>query len=78
MSYQLISGFYGSENTPCNIHVFNTLAGCWYCVDGSLNVNRSYQILEDGTDVEQVEDCDTFTWSQPITSEQEFTTAIEF
>ena len=67
-----INGFYGSNHTPCEIY---TLDG-WYVVDGSLTVNRTYENIEDGVNVEELSDYDCFTWSSPIESEEELEAAI--
>jgi hypothetical protein len=48
----------------------------WYCVDGSLTVNRTYENIEDGVNVEELSDYDCFTWSSPIESEEELEAAI--
>jgi hypothetical protein len=69
-----INGFYGSNHTPCEIY---TLDG-WYVVDGSLTVNRTYEDIEDGVDVEELSDYDCFTWSSPINSEEELEAAINY
>ena len=67
-----INGFYGSNHTPCEIY---TLDG-WYVVNGSLTVNRTYENIEDGVNVEDLPDYDCFTWSSPINSEEELEAAI--
>lgn len=62
MKQSIINGTYGSNKTPC--HVFTCSIGdgaTWYCVKGSGNVNATWQEIEDGQDVEALEDCDCFT-----------------
>ncbi|MFT6841804.1 MAG: hypothetical protein ACI8Q1_000237 [Parvicella sp.] len=70
-------GTYGSGNTPCDIFVHEEISGLkWYCVEGSVNVNATYDEIEDGEDVETLIDEDTFTWSSPIESEEELEYAV--
>jgi hypothetical protein len=69
----ILTGFYGSENTPCTVFAHNG----WYCVEGSVNVNRTQDILQDGVNVEIVADYDVFTWSEPINSLEELIEAVE-
>jgi len=68
-----IKGYYGSGNTPCEIFEHEG----WYCVEGSVNVNHTWQELALGVNVETVEDDDCFTWGKPIESEEELVQAIE-
>ena len=78
MKTNTITGTYGSGRTPCNIFTAETRSGeTWYVDEGSSNVNLTYQTLEDGVDIEMVDDIDTFTWSDGINSEDELEAAIE-
>jgi hypothetical protein len=64
-------GYYGSEHMPCNIFVCEMSDGSrWYAVEDSINVNRTYEDIELGTNVEDLNDFDTFTASTPIESEE--------
>ena len=73
-----IQGYYGSGNTPCDVFTYeNNNGSTWYVVDGSLNVNCTYDDIELGVDVETLSDIDCFTWSSPIESESELTNAVE-
>ena len=68
-----INGFYGSNHTPCTIYTFDG----WYCIDGSVNVNRcDPDLLIDGVDVETLPDYDMFTAGGPIKSEEELEAAV--
>lgn len=49
----------------------------WYCVHGSTNVNYTHDEVSDGTDVEELSDVDTFSWSSPINSLEELIDAVE-
>ena len=77
MKTKTVQGYYGSNNTPCDIFVAETRHGYYYVVDGGCMVNLSEDSIELGCDVEEVEDLDCFTWSSPITSEEELIDAIE-
>jgi hypothetical protein len=78
MKTNTISGTYGSGKTPCQIFTATTRnGGTWYAVEGSANVNLTYDTLTDGVDVETVPDEDTFTWPSGIDSEETLVEAIE-
>lgn len=69
-----IKGYYGKNNTPCTIFVYNG----WYCVEGSVNVNYTNEDIELGTNVEELTDLDCFTWSSPINSMDELVEAVDY
>jgi len=77
MRTNTITGIYGSGKTPCEIFTAEARGGTWYVIEGSSNVNFTYNELEDGVDVETVSDADCFTWSSGINSEEELEEAIE-
>lgn len=77
MSIFTIDGTYGSSKTPCDVFVYETNGGYWYCVEGSLNVNFTYDEMPQGVDVEELSDSDCFTWSSPIESEEDLETAVD-
>lgn len=68
-----LKGFYGSGKTPCNVYYYNG----WYAVEGSVNVNFTYDDVEDGIDVEELTDEDFFTSSFPIFSIEDLYNAVE-
>lgn len=71
-----ILGTYGSSKTENDIFV-NEETG-WYCLDGSMNVNRcDPELLIEGVDVEELPDYDGFTWKKEIESEEELERAIK-
>ncbi len=74
-----IKGTYGSDQTPCDVLVYDRRNGLsWYCVEGSVNVNcTDAEMLIDGVDVETVEDYDFFTWIDGVSTEDELTEAVE-
>ena len=57
-----IDGTYGGSQTPCTVLVY----GEWYCVAGSRNVNATREDLDDGVDIEQLDDYDTSSASHDI------------
>lgn len=71
------NGYYGN-NTPCTIFTYTVRNGLtWYCVEDSGNVNATYDIIEDGVNVELLKDVDFFTWSSKIETEEELMKAVE-
>jgi len=74
-----INGTYGSSQTPCTVLVYEERNGYskWYCVEGSCNVNLTYDDIEDGVDVEELNDLDCFTWSDGIETLNELKTIVE-
>lgn len=72
------SGYYGSGDTPCNVLVYQENDGlCWYAVEGSAIVNAVYSPVELGVNVEQLQDCDCFTWKEPIENLEQLEIAVE-
>jgi len=69
-----VNGTYGSLETPCEVFYYKG----WYCVNGSVNVNRTHEEIEEGVNVEYVSDYDCFTWSSEINSLDELEEAVEF
>lgn len=66
-----VEGFYGNRNKG-TILVYETHRGySWYCVEGSCNINCTYQVITDGCDVERISDIDTMTSRDPIYSANE-------
>lgn len=72
-----VSGFYGSQNTPCTVFCAETNGGTWYCCEDSHNVNFTYDEVNDGVNVEELKDSDYFNWPHKIKSLEELETAIE-
>jgi len=73
-----IEATYGSQQTPCTVFFEECSRGrTYYAVEGSSNVNCTYEELCDGADVETVEDCDCFTWPDGICSHEDLVEAIE-
>lgn len=73
-----VSGTYGRSKTPCTVFVYENRKGSsWYAAEGSVNVNKTYDEIEEGVDIEELSDADTFTWSSPIESLEELEIAVE-
>lgn len=66
-----VEGFYGTRNRG-TILVYETYSGKrWYCVEGSCNINCTYDEIKDGTNVETLSDIDTMTSRNGIDSVSE-------
>lgn len=50
----------------------------WYVIDGSVNVNRTFNELTDGVHVEHINDFEAFTASSPIESEWQLEYEIKY
>lgn len=73
-----LNGTYGGSKTPCTIYTIETQTGeTWYAVEGSFNVNCTFEELSDGVDVELLADHDTATASAPIYSEEDLQGALD-
>jgi hypothetical protein len=73
-----ISGTYGRGCHPCTIFVKENYNGsCWYVVEGSQYVNKTWEYLEEGVDVEDIEDVDAFHWYKGINSMEELEEALD-
>lgn len=74
-----LNGFYGhSQKNPCTVFVYENRNGSkWYCVEGSLTVNKTFEDMGEGVWVEELADVDCFTWSNPINDMDEFIKAVE-
>ncbi len=74
-----INGFYGHlRPNPCEVFIYENRNGSkWYVVEGGTIVNKTFDEIPEGTNVESLSDSDCFTWSSPINSEEELTNAVE-
>jgi len=78
MTTRTTQGYYGSGHAACYVLVAETRSGGrWYCVEGSRNVNLTYDEIGLGIDVETLNDTDTFTSGRPINTEDELERAID-
>jgi len=49
----------------------------WYCIKGSVNVNRTHTTLFDSVDVEGLTDYDVMTAQEPINTLKDFVSFID-
>jgi len=65
-----VQGYYGvSRPTPTTIFVYEKRNGAkWYAVEGSTNINKTYDEIEEGVNVETLSDCDTIGANNPVNS----------
>ena len=78
MKTKTITGTYGSNETGTDVYVYTDKNDMnWYVCHDSVNVNATYEELEDGVNVELVEDCDTCTAQSPICSEADLSALME-
>lgn len=75
-TYQ-VEGTYGSYKTPATIFVAEERNGAkWYVAEDSVNVNCTYDDIEEGVNIEELSDHNVFTSSFPIRSEEDLENAI--
>jgi len=73
-----VQGYYGMSHNPCDVICFDVGDGrTWYAVEGSQNVNCTYDEVDLGVNIELLDDVDAFTWTSPIDSEEELEEAVE-
>lgn len=74
-----VQGTHGGALPPCKVFVASDRHGLnWYAVEGSQNVNATYEDLDNGVDVETLNDVDTFTWFGDIDSEETLELAVNY
>ena len=72
-----VEGTYGGSKTETTIYTYEERGGTWYVADGSVNVNFTYDEVEDGVDIEELNDADMFTASSPIESVNDLENAVD-
>jgi hypothetical protein len=78
MNTNTVQGTYGSGRTPCDIYTYEENdGGTWYAVEGSGNVNHTYDAVTNGVDVETLSDANYFNWLDGIYSEDDLIKAVE-
>jgi hypothetical protein len=63
-----VEGFYGTRNRGTIFVAETSNGGKWYCVEGSCNVNFTYDAIQRGTNVESLRDSDTMSSTSGIDS----------
>lgn len=77
MKLYSVEGTYGRSKTPSTIFVAEEYnGGKWYVAEDSVNVNYTYNEIEEGVDIEELSDSDAFTASKPICSLNDLDEAI--
>lgn len=72
-----IQGTYGSYNTPCTVFVYEVKGVYWYCCEGSVNINATWEHIPNNVNVEMISDVDCITVSEPINSLEELEMAVD-
>ena len=73
MKAKELNGTYGSGNTKTKVFVY----GKYYVCKGSQNVNKTHDEINEGVNVEELQDYDCFTWSKPINTLNQLIKAVE-
>ena len=67
-----VDGSYGSARTPSTIYYYeDRKGGTWYVAEGSVNVNYTYDSVDNGVNIETLSDVDMFTSGKPIESSEQ-------
>lgn len=68
-----VQGTYGSNNTPTTVFYYDG----WYVCEGGAVVNYTNDPVNDGVNVEELQDVDCFTWNEPIETLDDLINAVE-
>jgi hypothetical protein len=72
-----VKGTYGRSKTPTEVFVLERYNGLrYYASKGSINVNATYDQIDDGVDIEELRDIDCFTWSKGINTLNQLEKAV--
>lgn len=72
-----VKGYYGRSHNPCIVFVYTVRGLNWYAVEGSHNVNATYDPIELGVDVETLSDVDTASSGTPIETLEDLGSLID-
>lgn len=73
-----VTGTYGPQKSETFVFcATDPNGGTWYAAEGAQTVNRTFDEIRDGVDIEELSDIDCFTWSKGIESESELENAIQ-
>lgn len=76
--YREVQGTYGSEKIPTTVFVHENRDGSkWYVAEGAVGINKTYDDIQDGVDIEELSDIDVFTMSKPINSLNDLHSALK-
>jgi hypothetical protein len=73
MSNEITVYYGGSGTNEATCYVFEG----WYCIEGSTNISRTDEVLEDGINVEIIDNYDFMTASRPVESIEDLIEEIE-
>jgi hypothetical protein len=73
MSSEITVYYGGSGTSKATCYVYDG----WYCLKGSSNINRTDEVLEDGINVEMLDDFDFMTADKPVESIEDLEDLIE-
>jgi hypothetical protein len=71
MNLYEVNGFYGTRNRGTILVYERNNGKRWYCVEGSCNINCTYDEIVEGTNVETLSDIDTMSSREGIYSTRE-------
>lgn len=71
-----VKGFYGHNIRTTILVAENNNGAKWYCVEGSKNINITYDPIEKGVVVETLKDVNGFHADNPINTTDELIDAI--
>jgi hypothetical protein len=78
MRYYEINGLVGGITPrPCTIFCAESRGKTWYVAEGGTLVNRTYEEVEHGKWIEELDDFDCFTTNNPIKSLEDLEKALE-
>lgn len=80
MTTKEVAGTYGllqKQNRTIVYVAENNNGSKWYVQEGGTIVNKTYDPIEEGVNIEELSDVDCFTWDKPIESLEELVAAIE-
>ena len=71
MNLYEVNGLYGTRNRGTILVYERNNGKRWYCVEGSCNINCTYDEINEGCNVETLSDIDTMSSMDPIESVNE-------
>lgn len=77
-TFKAVNGTYGASKKPCTVFVCeNEYGSSWYAVEDSININATMEEIEEGVNVEQVNDFDTVSADNLIQDLEDFKSELE-
>lgn len=72
-----IAGYYGNRPNPADIFILEMNGGTWYAVEGSQNVNFTYEEIKEGINVESIVDAEGFHADVEIDGNEVFENEVD-